>query len=104
MGNDPAHYVGRGLSPSTFPWTRPAMRVNCMVTDIEDAVPINSDGAELLAWGEATLKKPNSTGSRAGHRPTDGPHRFYSCSLRAFLRLRLRASASFTRFFSPGFR
>jgi len=27
-----------------------------------------------------------------------------SCSLRAFFRLRLRASASFTRFFSPGFR
>jgi hypothetical protein len=27
-----------------------------------------------------------------------------SASLRAFLRLRLRASASFTRFFSPGFR
>jgi hypothetical protein len=27
-----------------------------------------------------------------------------SCSLRAFLRLRLRASASFTRFLSPGFR
>ena len=28
----------------------------------------------------------------------------YSCSFRAFLRLRLRASASFTRFFSPGLR
>ena len=28
----------------------------------------------------------------------------YSCSLRAFLRLRFRASASFARFFSPGFR
>jgi hypothetical protein len=27
-----------------------------------------------------------------------------SCSFRAFLRLRLRAKASFTRFFSPGFR
>lgn len=30
--------------------------------------------------------------------------RFYSGSLRRFLRLRLRARASFTRFFSPGFR
>jgi len=28
----------------------------------------------------------------------------YSCSLRAFFRLRLRANASFTRFFSPGLR
>jgi hypothetical protein len=28
----------------------------------------------------------------------------YSCSLRTFFRFRLRASASFTRFFSPGFR
>ncbi len=28
----------------------------------------------------------------------------YSCSFRAFFRLRLRAKASFTRFFSPGFR
>src|SRR5438046_8667048 len=28
----------------------------------------------------------------------------YSCSFRAFLRFRLRASASFTRFFSPGLR
>jgi hypothetical protein len=27
-----------------------------------------------------------------------------SCSLRTFLRARLRASAAFTRFFSPGFR
>jgi hypothetical protein len=27
-----------------------------------------------------------------------------SCSFRAFFRLRLRANASFTRFFSPGFR
>jgi len=27
-----------------------------------------------------------------------------SCSLRAFLRFRLRAKAAFTRFFSPGFR
>jgi hypothetical protein len=27
-----------------------------------------------------------------------------SCSLRAFLRLRFRATASLTRFFSPGFR
>ena len=27
-----------------------------------------------------------------------------SCSLRIFLRLRFRANASFTRFFSPGFR
>jgi hypothetical protein len=31
-------------------------------------------------------------------------HEPQSCSLRAFFRLRLRASASFTRFFSPGFR
>ncbi len=51
------------------------MRVNCMVTDIEDAVPINSGGVELLAWGKATLEKPK-TGSRAGHRPTDDPHVF----------------------------
>jgi len=28
----------------------------------------------------------------------------YSCSFRAFFRLRLRAKASFTRFFSPGFK
>lgn len=33
-----------------------------------------------------------------------GPYFIYSCSLRCFLRLRLRASASFTRFFSPGFK
>jgi len=30
--------------------------------------------------------------------------RNYSCSLRAFLRFRLRAKAAFTRRFSPGFR
>lgn len=29
---------------------------------------------------------------------------YYSCSLRAFLRLRLRASACFRRIFSPGFK
>ena len=28
----------------------------------------------------------------------------YSCSFRAFFRLRLRAKASLTRFFSPGFK
>ena len=33
-----------------------------------------------------------------------GPIGCQSCSLRAFLRLRLRARASLTRFFSPGFR
>ena len=32
------------------------------------------------------------------------PRDRYSCSFRAFLRLRLRARASFTRFLSPGFR
>ena len=32
------------------------------------------------------------------------PSDHQSCSLRAFLRLRLRARASLTRFFSPGFR
>jgi hypothetical protein len=32
------------------------------------------------------------------------PNFSQSCSFRAFFRLRLRANASFTRFFSPGFR
>jgi hypothetical protein len=32
------------------------------------------------------------------------PRLYYSASLRAFFRLRLRAKAFFTRFFSPGFR
>jgi len=38
------------------------------------------------------------------HAAARGGPENYSCSLRAFLRLRLRASASFTRFFSPGFK
>jgi hypothetical protein len=32
------------------------------------------------------------------------PEKRQSCSFRTFFRLRLRANASFTRFFSPGFR
>ena len=32
------------------------------------------------------------------------PSLLQSCSLRVFLRARLRANAAFTRFFSPGFR
>jgi hypothetical protein len=41
-------------------------------------------------------KRPPTTGER--------PDFDQSCSFRAFFRLRLRAKASFTRFFSPGFR
>ena len=41
-------------------------------------------------------KRAATTGER--------PNFNQSCSFRAFFRLRLRANASFTRFFSPGFR
>ena len=47
----------------------------------------------------------NAIQKREGGRSREErPNDNYSCSLRAFFRLRLRASASFTRFFSPGFR
>jgi hypothetical protein len=48
--------------------------------------------------GNALVKREEAatTGKR--------PDFVQSCSFRAFFRLRLRANASFTRFFSPGFK
>jgi hypothetical protein len=62
--------------------------------------PCNSN-RRLKAWMSTALS------SEKEPPPPAAPNflLFYqSCSLRAFLRLRLRASASFTRFRSPGFR
>ena len=43
-------------------------------------------------------------GKGKGAVPDEQPWECQSCSFLAFLRLRLRAKASLTRFFSPGFR
>ena len=81
------------------PWIRPAMPLaRTWIT------------ADVL-----TLKKPRGCAYPAtlGMRCEKGRGRTHeeerpdfdqSCSFRAFFRLRLRANASFTRFFSPGFR
>ena len=78
------------------PWIRPAM-------------PLAGHGLLRKTAETRGYAYPKDQGTRyrqgkeplaTGERPTNDQ----SCSFRAFFRLRLRASASFTRFFSPGFR
>ena len=89
MGKDPAQTWAGDYLPliSLKPWIRPTMRGARMVT--ANKIPgLRNE----LALGNGPSRQ------RMTARMTQ------SASLRAFLRLRLRASASFTRFFSPGFR
>jgi hypothetical protein len=52
------------------------------------------------------ISQTRACATKKGRAATTGerPNFNQSCSFRAFFRLRLRANASFTRFFSPGFR
>jgi len=56
--------------------------------------------------GYAYPRPGNALQKREGtaHHEEERPDFDQSCSFRAFFRLRLRANASFTRFFSPGFK
>ena len=54
-------------------------------------------------WLDCECVPPKKRKKEKG-RSSTRPLVFYSCSFRAFFRLRLRAKASLTRFFSPGFR
>jgi hypothetical protein len=87
-------------SPSIAPWTRPTThRGECADTDL----PLVRGAVSGRTFPAAT--RPGG-GQIEQSRPGEGAalSLLQSCSLRVFLRARLRASAAFTRFFSPGFR
>jgi hypothetical protein len=67
---------------------------------------LHKEAPENNSAESSTFRKTTRRGKRNGPPPAQGcdPLGCQSCSLRAFLRLRLRANASLTRFFSPGFR
>ncbi len=68
------------------------MRVNCMVTDIEDAVLINSSGGvELLTWGTCHSGGRNSCGPL--------PHGWPAASLLLLLAHLFAAAFAGQRFF-----
>ena len=79
---------------------------NCRTTRGRSALAAKVDGGLKLAYRLFSLRSPkrNWPKKEAGPRLRMRPANAYSCSLRAFFRLRLRANASFTRFFSPGFK
>jgi len=80
--------------PLNNPWVRPAM--------LRDVHGLSWNLNEPARMSSAIFAERHEKGK--GPLLAGGPVCCYSCSFRAFFRLRFRAKASFTRLFSPGFK